>query len=42
MVFTITVINVLKDLVGKVNNIHEQMKNFSRVMDSVRKNPMKC
>lgn len=42
MVFTIMVINVLKDLVGKVNNIHEQMKNFSGVMDSVRKNQMKC
>lgn len=33
MVFTITVINVVKDLVEKVDNIHGQMKNFSRKME---------
>lgn len=33
MVFKITVINVVKDLVEKVDNIHGQMKNFSREME---------
>ena len=35
--FNITIINVLKDLMEQVNNMHEQMENFSRKMETVRK-----
>lgn len=35
--FTITIINMLKALMKKVNNSHEQMKNFCRDGNSKKK-----
>lgn len=35
-------ITVLKDLVEKVDNIHEQMGHFSREMETIRKSQVKC
>lgn len=42
MDFEITMLNMLKDLVGKVDTVHGQIGDFSREMATVRKSPMKC
>lgn len=36
--FKITIINVLKFLVEKVNKMQDQMKNFSRDMNIIKRN----
>lgn len=35
-----SMINMLKDLVQKVDSLHDQMSNFSRDMETLRKNEM--
>lgn len=42
MDFKITVINMLKDIMGKVDNIHEQMGNFRREIKTIRKSQTNC
>lgn len=37
----ITIINMLKDITEKVNNIHEQMENFSIKLEPIGKIQMK-
>lgn len=36
--FKITIINVLQSLVEKVNKMQDQMKNFSRDMNIIKRN----
>lgn len=38
--FKITVVNTLKVLTEKVDSTHDQMVNFTREMETIRKNPM--
>lgn len=41
MDFIITVTTLSKDQVGIVDNIHEEMGNFSREMETIRKSQRK-
>lgn len=38
--FKITMINLFKDLLEKIDNMHEQMGNFSRDMEIIGKSQM--
>lgn len=39
-IFKLTMINMMKALIEKVDNMHEQVENFNREMDCIRNNQM--
>lgn len=39
-IFKLTMINMMKALIEKVGNMHEQVENFNREMDCIRNNQM--
>lgn len=39
-IFKLTMINIMKALIEKVDNVHEQVENFNREMDCIRNNQM--